>query len=138
MNLFVAKLDPSTTTKDLHKLFAHYGLVTTVKVIFDHVTGLSKCYGFVEMPNFREALEALKELNDTSFQQSTILVKESVSTDYRFSTLGAGFRNNTTYSSENNTQQVYPRNLTLTTKLQKDNIRSRNYGYHGSSYHDFI
>jgi len=138
MNLFVAKLDPCTTTKDLHKLFAHYGLVTTVKVIFDHATGLSKCYGFVEMPNFHEALEALKELNDTSFQQSTILVKESVSTDYRFSTLDTGFQNNTTYSSGNNNQQVYPRNLTLTNKLQKDNNRSRNYGYHGSCYPDFI
>ena len=138
MNLFVAKLDPSTTTKDLHKLFAHYGLVTTVKVIFDHVTGLSKCYGFVEMPNFHEAIEALKELNDTSFQQSNILVKESVSTDYRFSTLDAGFRNNTTYSSGNNNQQAYHRNLTSTIKLQKDINRPRNFGYHGSSYHDLI
>jgi RNA recognition motif-containing protein len=134
----VAKLDPNTTTKDLHKLFAHYGLVTTVKVIFDHVTGLSKCYGFVEMPNFKEAIEALKELNDTSFQQSTILVKESVSSDYKFSTLEAGFRNNTTYSSGNYTQQGYPRNLSSVIKLQKDNSRPGNLGIHGSRYHDYI
>jgi RNA recognition motif-containing protein len=138
MNLFVAKLDPSTTTKDLHKLFGHYGLVTTVKVILDHVTGLSKCYGFVEMPNFHEAIEALKELNDTTFQQSTILVKESVSPDYRFSTLEAGFRTNTTYSSGNNNQQVYHRNLTSMIKPQRDNNRPGNYGNHGSGYRDFI
>ena len=138
MNLFVAKLDPCTTTKDLHKLFAHYGLVTTVKVIFDHVTGLSKCYGFVEMPNLYEALEALKELDNTSFQKSTILVKESISSDYRFATQESGFRNGVTYSSGNSNQQVYHRNMTSMIKLQRDNNRPRNYGYHVNDYRDFI
>lgn len=83
MNLFVARLNPATTTKDLQKLFAHYGLVTTVKVIFDRVTGRSKRYGFVEMPNNNEAHEALRELDNTSFQENIISVKESQPTDYR-------------------------------------------------------
>jgi RNA recognition motif-containing protein len=138
MNLFVAKLDPGTTTKDLHKLFAHYGLVTTVKVIFDHFTGLSKCYGFVEMPNSHEALEALKELDNTPFQKSTILVKESVSSDYKFSTLESGYKNEASNSSGNSNQQVYHRNSTMLIKLKKDNKSPRNYGYHGSGYHDFM
>ena len=138
MNLFVAKLDPSTTTKDLHKLFAHYGLVTTVKIIFDHVTGLSKCYGFVEMPNFHEAHEALKELDNTPFQKSTILVKESVSSDYKFSSLESGYKNEASISSGNTNKQEYHRNTTSLLKLKRDNNRPRNYGYHGSSYHDII
>ena len=77
MNLFIANLSPASTTKDLQKLFSHYGLVTTVKVIMDHGTGRSKRYGFVEMPSIYEAHEAIVELNNTSFQDKLILVKES-------------------------------------------------------------
>ncbi|MEI6139235.1 MAG: RNA-binding protein [Mariniphaga sp.] len=77
MNLFIANLSPASTTKDLQKLFSHYGIVTTVKVIIDQVTGRSKRYGFVEMPNNYEAREAMAELNNTSFQEKLILVRES-------------------------------------------------------------
>lgn len=77
MNLFIANLSPVSTTKDLQKLFSHYGLVTTVKVIIDHGTGRSKRYGFVEMPSIYEAHEAMVELNNTSFQDKLILVRES-------------------------------------------------------------
>ena len=77
MNLFIANLSPASTTKDLQQLFSHYGIVTTVKVIIDRVTGRSKRYGFVEMPNNYEAKEAMAELNNTSFQENLILVRES-------------------------------------------------------------
>jgi len=85
MNLFVAKLNPATTPRDLQKLFAHYGLVTTVKVIKDHFTGISKRYGFVEMPNKDEASEALLELDSTPFMEYIIIVKNSKPTKYRIS-----------------------------------------------------
>jgi RNA recognition motif-containing protein len=77
MNLFIANLSPASTTKDLQNLFSHYGIVTTVKVIIDRVTGRSKRYGFVEMPNKQEAREAVAELNNTAFQEKFILVRES-------------------------------------------------------------
>ena len=77
MNLFVAKLNSASTSEDLQKLFAHYGNVTSVRVIHDKETGNSKRYGFVEMPNDGEAKEALRELNETEFQESIIVVKES-------------------------------------------------------------
>lgn len=77
MNLFVAKLNSGSTSEDLQKLFAHYGEVSAVRVILDKETGNSKRYGFVEMPNEFEAKEALRELNETEFQESTIVVKES-------------------------------------------------------------
>ena len=93
MNLFVAKLNPSTTSKDLQKLFAHYGLVTIVNVIFDRATGRSKCYGFVEMPDRDEALEAINELDNTLFQDSYILVRNSKSGDFRHSDSQSGNRN---------------------------------------------
>ena len=77
MNIFVAKLNPLTTARDLQRLFAHYGFVNTVKVIKDPYTGKSKKYGFIEMPNPSESNEALKELHSTVFQDSVIIVKDS-------------------------------------------------------------
>jgi len=77
MNLFVAKLNSESTSEDLQKLFSHYGNVTSVRVIHDKETGNSKRYGFVEMPNDVEAKEALRELNETEFQENIIVVKES-------------------------------------------------------------
>jgi len=77
MNLFVAKLNSGSTSEDLQKLFAHYGEVTKVRVILDKETGNSKRYGFVEMPIESQAKEALRELNESEFQESTIVVKES-------------------------------------------------------------
>ena len=79
MILFVAKLHSETTSEDLQKLFAHYGEISSARVIFDKETGNSKRYGFVEMPNENEAKEALKELNETKFQESIIIVKKSQS-----------------------------------------------------------
>ena len=77
VNLFIAQLNQTTTSQDLQKLFAHYGYVTSSKIIYDRFTGRSKGYGFVEMPKSAEAMEAITELNGTSFQDSIILVKDS-------------------------------------------------------------
>ncbi len=77
MNIFVAKLNPETTSEDLQNLFSHYGDVKSVKVIYDKETGSSKRYGFVEMADATEAMEAINQLNDSEFQGSTIAVKES-------------------------------------------------------------
>jgi len=77
MNIFVAKLNPQTTPEQLRELFEHYGRVDSTKVIFDRETGNSKGYGFVEMPEDREALEAIGELNGKEFMGKVIVVKTS-------------------------------------------------------------
>jgi len=136
MNLFVAKLNSSTSTKDLQNLFSHYGLVTTVKVIFDHGTGRSKCYGFVEMPNNHEAHEAMKELDNTTFQENVIAVKESQPTDDRIPSNGT--RNSTVQSRGYGDSQELRVRPTLIIKSQRDDYGRRNFGYRGSDYRDFI
>jgi len=138
MNLFVAKLNPSTSTKDLQNLFSHYGLVTTVKVIFDHGTGRSKCYGFIEMPNNHEAHEALKELDNTSFQENLITVKESLPADYRQSTGEIYRRNTTAYSPGNGDNQGQKIKQAMIIKSQRDDSIRRNFGYRGSDYRSLI
>ena len=77
MQIFVAKLSQKTTRNDLQALFAQFGEVTSCKVIMDHETGLSKCYGFVEMPNDSEAYKAIVETDETVFMGNELQVKKS-------------------------------------------------------------
>ena len=77
MNIFVAKLSPSTTGEDLQELFSEYGEVTSAKVIMDKFTGNSKGYGFVEMSDDQEGLKAIEELDQSEFDNYTIVVKKA-------------------------------------------------------------
>lgn len=75
MNIFVAKLSPQTTGEDLRELFERYGSVDTAKVIFDHETGNSRGFGFVEMPNDDEGYQAVNALNDSEIHGSQVVIK---------------------------------------------------------------
>lgn len=77
MNIFVAKLSSSTTSEDLQQLFSEYGEVASAKVIMDKFTGNSKRFGFVEMNNDDEAQNAIKELDECEYDNSTIVVKKA-------------------------------------------------------------
>ncbi len=137
MNLFVSKLNSSTTTKDLQKLFSHYGLVTTVKVIFDRDTGQSKCYGFVEMPNNNEAHEALKELDETLFQEKIISVRLSQTYDSSIPAGGLRFRDrNSTVILSRNSNKYNHNSFSINNTNREDNSL-RNFGYRGSGYRSF-
>lgn len=77
MKIFVAKLAFNTTADDLKALFEQFGVVDSCKVIMDHETGRSKCYGFVEMPNDNEAYKAIVETDETVFMGNELQVKKS-------------------------------------------------------------
>ena len=77
MKIFVAKLAFKTTSEDLRTLFEQFGEVESCKVIMDHETGRSKCYGFVEMPNDAEAYKAIVETDETVFMGNELQVKNS-------------------------------------------------------------
>ena len=77
MKIFVAKLAFRTTTDDLRALFEQFGEVESCRVIMDHETGRSKCYGFVEMPNEAEAYKAIVETDETVFMGNELQVKKS-------------------------------------------------------------
>ena len=77
MKIFVAKLAFKTTADDLRALYEQFGEVSDCKVIMDHETGRSKCYGFVEMPNETEAYKAIVETDETVFMGNELQVKKS-------------------------------------------------------------
>lgn len=77
MKIFVAKLNFSSTSESVQKLFENYGEVASVKVIMDRETGRSKGYGFVEMTHEDDGLMAIMELNNSEFEGREIVVKKS-------------------------------------------------------------
>jgi len=77
MNIFVAKLSFDTQESDLQGAFEEFGAVDTVKIIMDKFTGRSKGFGFIEMPNEEEALNAINSLNDAELDGRNIVVKKA-------------------------------------------------------------
>lgn len=77
MNIFIAKLNFSTTSDSLRELFEEFGEVTSANVIMDRNTGKSKGYGFVEMANDDEAQRAIEETDQSEFEERTIVVKKA-------------------------------------------------------------
>lgn len=77
MNIFIAKLNPRTTSESLEGVFSQYGEVASAKVIMDRETNRSKCFGFVEMPDDNEAWDAINALNENEFEGSEIVVKKA-------------------------------------------------------------
>lgn len=77
MNIFVAKLNYSSQESDLRELFEEFGEVESVNIIVDRMTGRSKGFGFVEMPNEDEAYKAIEALNEVEFDGRTIVVKKA-------------------------------------------------------------
>jgi RNA recognition motif-containing protein len=77
MKLFVAKLPQNVTSERLKAMFETYGTVLDAKVITDRDTGMSKCYGFVDMDSDDGARTAIENLNGVEMEGKEVLVKES-------------------------------------------------------------
>jgi len=77
MNIFVANVDFNVREDELRSYFESYGTVSSFKIIKDKETGKSKGYGFVEMPNQEEGLNAVNELNGKEVQGRALHVKIS-------------------------------------------------------------
>jgi RNA recognition motif-containing protein len=61
--LYVGNLAPATTENDLRRLFAQSGTVTSVNLIKDRTSGLSKGFAFVTMSSAAGAQKAVAKLN---------------------------------------------------------------------------
>ena len=77
MKLLVRNLDRSTTEQQLSDLFQAFGGVQSCDLVIDKVSGLSKGFGFVEMPKVAEAKAAMKNLNNQSVGNNKIRVKKA-------------------------------------------------------------
>jgi RNA recognition motif-containing protein len=77
MNMYVSNLGFHVSDEDLNKLFAGFGEVTSAKVITDKVTGRSRGFGFVEMPEEEAAEKAMLKLQGKEIEGRTISVSKA-------------------------------------------------------------
>ena len=77
MNIYVGNLSWQMTDEDLRTLFEQYGSVTSAKIVKDKVSGRSKGFGFVEMPDETEAQNALSSLYESEVLGRKIIVNEA-------------------------------------------------------------
>ncbi|MBM3399387.1 MAG: RNA-binding protein [Bacteroidetes bacterium] len=77
MNLYIGNLSYATKDNDLKALFEEIGEVSSAKIIMDRISGRSKGFGFVEMPNDDEARKAIENLNGYAFNNREITVSEA-------------------------------------------------------------
>ncbi len=60
--IYIGNLNFKTTEENLKEKFAQFGEVTSATIIKDKTSGLSKGFGFVEMPNDDDAEKAISDL----------------------------------------------------------------------------
>jgi RNA recognition motif-containing protein len=77
MNIYITNLSYNVNGADLKELFQEYGEVSSANVITDKITGKSRGFGFVEMPNREEAQKAMTELNNAEYDGKVITVNEA-------------------------------------------------------------
>jgi RNA recognition motif-containing protein len=77
MNLYVGNLSWGVTTDDLKTAFAAYGEVSSAQVIMDKMTGKSRGFGFVEMPNAEQGQAAINAMNGRDLKGRPLRVNEA-------------------------------------------------------------
>jgi RNA recognition motif-containing protein len=77
MNIFVGSLPFRIEESELKQYFEEYGEVSSVKIIIDKVTGRSKGFAFVEMPDDAAALKAISQLNGAEIGGRTAVVNQA-------------------------------------------------------------
>jgi RNA recognition motif-containing protein len=77
MNIYVGNLPYTLTEDDLKAAFSEFGEVSSANIIMDKMSGQSKGFGFVEMPDDSEADQAIKALNESALNGRNIKVNQA-------------------------------------------------------------
>jgi RNA recognition motif-containing protein len=77
MKIFVGSLPFSVEAEDLRDSFEQYGEVSSANIIMDKMTGRSRGFGFVEMPDDEQAKKAMEALNGSDMSGRSIVVNEA-------------------------------------------------------------
>ncbi len=77
MNIYVGSLPSEATDSELQKAFEAFGQVLSVSIVKDKSSGQSRGFGFVDMPNNKEAQAAIDGLNGKEFIGQALTVNEA-------------------------------------------------------------
>ena len=76
-NIFVGNLSFDATEGAVRTMFEQYGAVDRVNIVTDRDTGRARGFGFVEMANDSEGLNAIAGLNGRDLDGRTLNVNEA-------------------------------------------------------------
>jgi RNA recognition motif-containing protein len=77
MNIYVGNLSYEATQDDLRQAFEAHGEVSSVSIIMDKMTGRSRGFGFVEMPDQAAGQAAINALNLQEIRGRAMTVNEA-------------------------------------------------------------
>lgn len=77
MQIFVGNLSPEVSESDLLPLFQAFGQVKSIQINRELFSGVSKGFGFVEMPGKAHSLAAINNLNGKDLKGMPLKVRES-------------------------------------------------------------
>ena len=77
MNIFVGNLSYDATEEDLRQAFQAHGEVSSAAIIMDKMTGRSRGFGFVEMPDAAKAQAAISTLHLQEIHGRALTVNEA-------------------------------------------------------------
>jgi RNA recognition motif-containing protein len=77
MKLYVGNLSFETTENDLQDLFEQHGQVSEVSLMMDRMTGKSRGFAFVTMPDNSQAEAAMTALNGKELAGRTLNINEA-------------------------------------------------------------
>lgn len=75
VNVFIANLDWEITSEDLLNTFSSFGNVSYAHVVYDNATKKSKGFGYVEMEDSDQAINAINALNGLEINGRKLDVK---------------------------------------------------------------
>lgn len=77
MNIYVSNIAYNATDELLQEAFATFGEVQSARIIKDRMTGRSRGFGFVEMPNDEQGRAALEGVNGIEMLGRRINAREA-------------------------------------------------------------
>jgi RNA recognition motif-containing protein len=77
MNIYVGNLSYEATQDDIRQAFEAHGEVSSVSIIMDKMTGRSRGFGFVEMPEKSHGEAAVAALNLQEIRGRAMTVNEA-------------------------------------------------------------
>ncbi len=77
MNIYVSNISYTATDEALQEAFAAHGTVESARIIRDRLSGRSRGFGFVEMPNEEEGRKAVEALAGCELMGRAISVREA-------------------------------------------------------------
>jgi RNA recognition motif-containing protein len=77
VNIYVGNLSYEATQDDVRQAFEAHGEVSSVSIIMDKMTGRSRGFGFVEMPDKSQAEAAIRTLNLQEVRGRAMTVNEA-------------------------------------------------------------